>query len=118
MPRLDLQTMLPVEVHRAGFSLDGGLSHRHEHPSRCITIEHGAQSTAFMMALSTLSRRRRTTACFSCEEVMTATGTHGVRRADLRPRRGSRLSILGGSRPRMKAAHEARQLITGDRMQS
>ena len=110
--------MLPVEAHRAGLCLDGWFSHSHENPSRCITIEHGAQSADFMMALSTLSQRRRTTACFSWEEVMTATGTHGVRRADLRLRRGSSLSILGGSKPRRKAAHEARQLIKGTRKQS
>jgi hypothetical protein len=94
------------------------LSHSHENPSRCITIEHGAQSADFMMALSTLSRRRWITACFSCEEVMTAIGMHGVRKADLRLRRGASLSILGGSGPRMKAAHEVRQLTKGARKQS
>ena len=109
MPRLNLRTMLPVEAHRAGLCLDRWLSHSHENPSRCITIEHGAQSADFMMALSTLSRRRRTTACFSGEEVMTATGMHGVCRADLRPRDGSSPSALGGLRSNMQPAHETRQ---------
>ena len=50
LPRLNLRTMLPVEAHRAGLCLDRWLSHSHENPSRCITIEHGAQSADFMMA--------------------------------------------------------------------
>jgi hypothetical protein len=118
VPRLNLRTMLPVEAHRAGLCLDGWFSHSHENPSRCITIEHGTQSADFMMALSTLSRRRWITARFSREKVMTTTGMHGVRRADLRLRSGASLSTLGGFRPRMKAAHEVRQLTKGARKQS
>jgi hypothetical protein len=118
VPRLDLRTILSVEAHRSSLSLDGWLGHSHENPSRCITIEYGAQSTDFMMALSTLSRCRWTTSRLAREEVMTATGMYGVRTPDLRPRRGSSLSTLGGFRPRMKAAHEARQLPKAARKQS
>jgi hypothetical protein len=54
IPRLGLEAMLPAETHRTSACLYGRLSHSHEKPSWCTTVEHSIKSTDFMMEVSTL----------------------------------------------------------------
>jgi hypothetical protein len=58
IPGLGLEAMLPAETHKTSACLYGRLSHSHEKPSWCTTVEHSIKSTNFMMEASTLRPHR------------------------------------------------------------